>query len=77
MNKYREQYELEDDYQIIFTDGSVQEGKKSTGVGIVFDETEVAYKVSINKVCSAYTAEDTRFGNKKGCFDTNRLSKCM
>lgn len=44
--------------QIIFTDESRQEGKESTGTGIVLDDTEVAYKISINKICSTYTAEE-------------------
>lgn len=45
MEKFRSKYELEQECQIIFTDGSVQQGKKSTGVRIVIDETETAYSI--------------------------------
>lgn len=75
MEKYRKEYNLEEDYQIIFTDGSVQEGKKSTGVGIVFDEAEIAYTISIDKRCSVYTAEAVAIKKAIGVIQDMNLRK--
>lgn len=75
MDKYREKYKLEDTYQIIFTDGSRQEGKKSTGIGIVLDNTEEAYKISLNKECSIFTAEAVAIEKALGIVQDLRIER--
>lgn len=57
LEEFRQEYKLREDFLVIYTDGSKQEGKKSTGVGIAIEGKEVAYKISINKICSIFTAE--------------------
>lgn len=57
MARYQKKYKLEQRYQIIFTNGLVQKDKINTEVGIVIDNSEVAYNMSIDKRCSVYTAE--------------------
>lgn len=75
MDKYREKYKLEDTNQIIFTDGSRQEGKKNTGIGIVLNDTEEAYKISLNKECSIFTAEAIAIEKALGIVQDLRIER--
>lgn len=51
-----ELYDLERDSIIVYTDGSRGEHSRSTGA-IVFENNDYGYKVSLNGLCSSYTAE--------------------
>lgn len=51
---FRNKYEIELDYKIIYTNGSVQKNKKSTRVGIVIDESETHFGININNKYSIY-----------------------
>ena len=57
MNKFKNKYNLNQNFQIIFTVGSKKENGKSTGVAIVLDNMETVYTISIYDHCSIYTAE--------------------
>ncbi|XP_077277484.1 uncharacterized protein LOC143905767 [Temnothorax americanus] len=50
------QYELELP-EIIFTDGSQDDNKRSTGASVIICDQEIAYKISLPFMCSSYTAE--------------------
>ncbi|XP_077277527.1 uncharacterized protein LOC143905805 isoform X2 [Temnothorax americanus] len=43
--------------EIIFTDGSQDENKRSTGASVIICDQEIAYKISLPFMCSSYTAE--------------------
>lgn len=43
MERFKQKYELSENFQIVFTDGSFQEKNRSTGVGIVLDE--IRYRI--------------------------------
>lgn len=54
---YKTKYNLAEDYKIIYTDGSKKVNSKSVGIGIVIEEQEIAYNISIDKNSSIFTAE--------------------
>lgn len=43
--------------EIIYTDGSFKKESKSTGVGIIREDCEIAYTISVNSKYSSYTVE--------------------
>ncbi|XP_036138908.1 uncharacterized protein LOC118644438 [Monomorium pharaonis] len=73
VEKYECKYELEKDYEIIYTDGSKQENRISVGIGIVVEERDEAYKVSIDNRCSIYTAEAIGIEMAVGWLIDNRI----
>ncbi|XP_024884195.1 uncharacterized protein LOC112462567 isoform X2 [Temnothorax curvispinosus] len=50
------QYNLESP-EVVFTDGSQDENKRSTGASLIICDQEIAYKISLPFMCSSYTAE--------------------
>ncbi|XP_024886453.1 uncharacterized protein LOC112463950, partial [Temnothorax curvispinosus] len=52
-----EKYQLSNEAEIVFTDGSHGPDWQATGDSIVIDGQDTAYKISMSKVCSSYTAE--------------------
>ncbi|XP_071574599.1 uncharacterized protein [Temnothorax nylanderi] len=50
-------YNLNPDPEIIYTDGSFSNSSRSTGAGIVICDQDVAYKMSLPRLCSSFTAE--------------------
>lgn len=57
LGKFIDEFRLEKNVEIFYTDGSKQENRNSVGVGIVKEESDMGYKMSINNKCSIYTAE--------------------
>lgn len=57
IRKFKEKYKLRDNCGIVFTDGSKQTGRISTGVGIVVHGEEIGYSMSIDLHCPVFTAE--------------------
>lgn len=57
IGKFIEKYELGRNIEIYYTDESKQENKNSVGIGIVKEESDMGYQMSINDKCSIYTAE--------------------
>lgn len=51
------EYELNQSAEIIYTDGSRDSAQGATGVSIVLEGQDLAYKVSLHKYCSSFTAE--------------------
>ncbi|XP_071579545.1 uncharacterized protein [Temnothorax nylanderi] len=50
-------YDLAASPEVIYTDGSYDESKRSTGASLVICDQDVAYKISLPYICSSYTAE--------------------
>lgn len=66
------EFNLERNVEIFYTDGSKQENKNSVGVGIVKEDSDMGYKISINNKCSIiYCRSDS---NRKGVRIGNRKS---
>lgn len=63
IEKFKEKFQMKEKCRIIYTDDSKQEENISTGVGIVIEEEEEAYKISIDKRCSVYGRTPS---NRKG-----------
>ncbi|RLU27170.1 hypothetical protein DMN91_000969 [Ooceraea biroi] len=57
LRRFKDKFELEDNYIVIYTDGSKQKEKKSVGVGITREDSDIGYQMSINRNCSIFTAE--------------------
>lgn len=57
IRRIREKNKIKSQVTIIYTDGSNKKGNKSTGASIVIEEQETAYKISMSKLCSLFTAE--------------------
>lgn len=57
LEKYKEKFKLDNDYVIIYTDGLVTKTRINTGIGIAMEDSDIGYKISINKKCSIFTAE--------------------
>lgn len=57
LKKYSSKYRLRKGFEIIYTDGSFKNDSRSMGVGIVREDSEIGYNMSINAKCSSYTAE--------------------
>lgn len=57
LKRFKDKYELKEDFKVIYTDGSFSKETRSTGIGISREDSEIAYKLSINNKCSSYTAE--------------------
>ncbi|XP_077257687.1 uncharacterized protein LOC143894890 [Temnothorax americanus] len=52
-----EKYQLNNEAEFVFTDGSHGPDWQATGASIVIDGQDTAYKISMSNVCSSYTAE--------------------
>ncbi|XP_077275259.1 uncharacterized protein LOC143904440 [Temnothorax americanus] len=52
-----EKYQLNNEAEFVFTDGSHGPDWQATGASIVIDGQATAYKISMSNVCSSYTAE--------------------
>lgn len=57
LKHFKEKYDLDEEYEVIYTDGSFKKGRKSTGIGTVREDSETTYNISINPKCSSYSAE--------------------
>lgn len=57
LEKFIDEFSLERNVEIFYTDGSKQENRNSVGVRIMKEESDMGYKVSINNKCLIYTAE--------------------
>lgn len=57
IEKIFEKHEIKNQATIIYTDGSRRKSSRSTGASLVIEEQEIAYKISMNKLYSSYTAE--------------------
>lgn len=57
LRKFQVKYDLEDNYAITYTNGSVMENRKSVGIGIAMEDSDIGYKLSVNSKCSIFTAE--------------------
>lgn len=52
-----DKFNIQSNYEAIFTDGSKSKKGISVGEGIYLEKTQIAYEMSMNKVCSVFTAE--------------------
>lgn len=66
LEKFIDGFSLEKNVEIFYTDGSKMENRNSVGVGIVKEESDMGYKMSINNKCSIYTAEVLAIENVLG-----------
>ncbi|XP_071578331.1 uncharacterized protein [Temnothorax nylanderi] len=57
IRRITERYEMTAPPGIIYTDGSYDESRRSTGASIVISDQDEAYKISLPGLCSSYTAE--------------------
>lgn len=57
IDRILKKHKLKDNTMIIYTDSSKKKEGKATGASIVIEDQEVAYKISMNKACSSFTAE--------------------
>lgn len=73
VERFRKKYDWNNDYKIIYTDDSVQKDKMNTGIGIVTDESDVAYQISINSKCTIYTVEALAIEKAMGYVQENDI----
>ncbi|XP_036143172.1 uncharacterized protein LOC118645672 [Monomorium pharaonis] len=57
IREVQHKYELSENSLIIYTDGSSGEQCTSVGAGLVFEEHEIGYYISLPKQCSIFSAE--------------------
>lgn len=68
-------FNLENNVEIFYTDGSKQEDRNSVGIGIVKEDSDTGYQISINNKCSIYTAEAIAIEKILGMAIEKQMSK--
>lgn len=57
LEKYRDKYNSEKDYKVVYTDGSKKQTGISAGIGIAMENSDIGYRLNINQKCSIFTTE--------------------
>jgi len=62
-------FNLEDEVEVFYTGGSIQENKDSAGIGIVKEDSDIGYQISINNKFNLHCRSGS---NRNGARNGNR-----